>query len=154
MSEVFLMSSKFPLRILNDLKHQLMEQGWTCEVLHTPQKALIKVKQCFGLKYKRLPQFRKTRKGPFKINPEAHSITFNNKRIKLGNKEFELLVFLIANNGKIINRTNILENVWGPQSNPFSNTVDVHIAKLRKKLNTTKKIFLKTIHGAGYLFEY
>ncbi len=154
MSEVFLMSSKFPLKFLNDIKQQLMEQGLTCEVLHTPQRALMKVKHCFGLKYKRLPQFRKTRKGPFKINPESHSITFNNQRMKLGNKEFELLLFLIANKGKIINRNSILENVWGPNSNPFSNTVDVHIAKIRKKINTNKKTYLKTIHGAGYLFEY
>ena len=81
MAKVILMSSKFPLKMLNNLKQQLMDQGLTCEVLNTPQKALIKVKQCFGIKYKRLPQFRKTNKGPFKINPESHSITLNNSLI-------------------------------------------------------------------------
>jgi len=44
--------------------------------------------------------------------------------------------------------------VWGPFANPFSNTVDVHIAKIRKKINTPQKTYLKTIHGAGYIFEY
>lgn len=154
MSEVILMSSKFPLKILNDFKQQLMEQGFTCEILNSPHKALMKVKQCFGLTYKRIPQFRRTRKGPFRINPESQTITLNNKNIKLGNKEFELLLFFIANNKKLINRNTILENVWGPSSNPFSNTVDVHIAKIRKKINTPEKAYLKTVHGAGYIFEY
>ena len=153
MSEVFLMSSKYPIKILNVIKEQLMEQGWHCEVLNTPQKALVKVKQCFGVTYKRLPKFRKINKGPFKINPESHTVILNNRRIKFGNKEFDLLCFLVANHGKLINRNTILENVWGPTSNPFSNTVDVHISNLRKKLNTSKKTYLKTVHGAGFLFE-
>lgn len=154
MAEVFLISSKSPLKILNIVKEQLMEQGLTCEVLRTPQQALVKIKQCFGMKYKRIPKLRKTYKGPFKINPESHAVKLDGRRIKLGNKEFKLLVFFIANNKKLVNRNTILENVWGPSANPFSNTVDVHISNLRRKINTPEKSYLKTVHGAGFIFEY
>lgn len=154
MTEIFLMSPKSPLKILNMIKEQLMEQGINCEVLNSPQKAFIKVKQCFGLNFQRVPQLRRTKKGPFKINPEAHTVRLNGRRIKLGNKEFELLMFFIENKNKIINRNIILENVWGPSANPFSNTVDVHISNLRKKINISNKTYLKTVHGAGFIFEY
>ncbi|MFC1810760.1 winged helix-turn-helix domain-containing protein [Patescibacteria group bacterium] len=47
----------------------------------------------------------------------------------------------------------MLDNVWGPNANPFSNTVDVHIARLRKIINIEQKEYLKTIHCVGYILE-
>ena len=153
MTSVFLLSPHQPQKFLKFIKKQLSQYGLDCEVLTTPLDALLKVKECFGIKYKRLPKLRTQNAGPFKLNPSDFSFIQNHKFRKLRKKEFELLQFFITNRNQIVNRNTILENVWGPNVNPFSNTVDVHIARLRKIINTKQKEYLKTIHCVGYILE-
>jgi two-component system alkaline phosphatase synthesis response regulator PhoP len=88
-----------------------------------------------------------------KIDPNSYTVKQQKKLIYLRKKEFELLYFFARNKNKVINRTTLLEKVWGTTCNPFTNTVDVHIAALRKKINTKNKNHLRTIHGVGYKFE-
>jgi len=153
MAELFLISPHHPFKILKSLKKQIAKQGLDCEVLSSPIEALIKVKECFGIKQKRLPNLKLIDCGPFKLKQSNYTIIQNGQTKKLRKKHFELLQFFIANKNQILSRFTILENVWGPKANPFSNTVDVHIAGLRKIINTKENTYLKTVHTAGYILE-
>lgn len=74
--------------------------------------------------------------------------------IKLRKKELLLLEFLLLNKGRILTRNEILENVWDSNINPFTNTVDVHIKRLRDKIEKPyNENFIETVHGIGYLVE-
>lgn len=74
--------------------------------------------------------------------------------IPLRNKEFALLEFFIINRGKVLTRNSILEHVWDRNANFASNTVDVHINRLRKKIDDPfKNKLIHTIHCIGYFFD-
>lgn len=73
---------------------------------------------------------------------------------QLRNKEFALLEFFLANRGKIITRNDILEHVWDRNSRFSSNTVDVHINRLRRKIDDPfREKLIHTVHCLGYVFE-
>lgn len=78
----------------------------------------------------------------------------NGQELELLPKEFKLLEFLIKNKNNTVTRTMILENVWNYSFDPSTNIVDVHISKMRKKIETfsTEK-FIKTVKGVGYTVE-
>ncbi len=86
------------------------------------------------------------------LNRETHEINFQGQSIYLRNKEFALLELLMLNEGRVLSRETILENVWDYNANIFTNTVDVHINKLRKKINAQEK-FIRTIPCSGYLIS-
>ena len=85
-----------------------------------------------------------------KINTKIRMVMLNEQEVKLTPKEYDLLVYLVENGGQILYRDKILENVWGIEASD-TRTVDLHIARLRKKLNLEESI--KTISKTGYLFE-
>lgn len=153
MAELFLISPHYPLKFLQFIKKQITAQGLNCEVLSSPIEALTKVKECFGIKTKRLPNLKVIDCGPFKLRQANYTLILKGKTKRLRKKQFDLLRFFIANKNQVLSRYTILENVWGPKTNPFSNTVDVHIAGLRKILNTKEKTYLKTVYTAGYILE-
>lgn len=85
------------------------------------------------------------------LNTMARKVYCDGKEIKLTLKEFGLLEYLIRNSGQVVNREQILNNLWDFSFDSFSNIVDVHIKNLRKKLNDNKKgNLLETIRGVGY----
>lgn len=72
--------------------------------------------------------------------------------IELAPKEFALLEYMALNACKTLNRSDVLEHVWGDQVDPFSNTVDVHIRYLRLKIDDGhKKKLIKTVKNKGYM---
>lgn len=81
-------------------------------------------------------------------------VTRKKQIFHLRNKEFALLEFFMINKGKILTRNSILEYVWDRNANFSSNTVDVHISRLRRKLdNPFKNKLIHTIHCIGYVFD-
>jgi DNA-binding response OmpR family regulator len=78
----------------------------------------------------------------------------NGRSITLTCKEFKTLVYLIKNPRRVISRDELLNEVWGYENYPCTRTVDNHILKLRKKLETdpAQPKHLHTVHGAGYKF--
>ena len=153
MSEVFLLSHQTQNKILKFIQQKISQEGLSCKILKSPKDAISTLEECFSLKYKSIPRLKPLQIADFKLDPETYSLSQGKYNIRLRKKEFELLQFLFANKNKIINRNTILENVWGLNCNSFTNTVDVHIASLRKKINTSKGLKLKTIHGVGYKLE-
>ena len=84
------------------------------------------------------------------INREEYMVYNDGKPISLPKKEFELLVFLAAQPGKVFSRAVLLENVWGSNVHVVDRTIDVHIRKLREKIG---KKWIKTVQGVGYKFD-
>src|ERR1700760_3968667 len=68
--------------------------------------------------------------------------------------EFRLLEFLMRNSGQVLTRTMIFENVWGYHFDPGTNVIDVHIARLRRKVDTIEGApLIRTVRGCGYVFD-
>lgn len=88
--------------------------------------------------------------GELYINREEYKIVNNGKTIILPRKEFELLYLLASKPGKVFTRTEILDKVWGNEVVVGGRTIDVHIRKLREKIDDD---LFKTIKGVGYKME-
>ncbi len=89
-----------------------------------------------------------------KYNVDKRLVTYKGKRLKLRRKELQLLEFLLINKGIVVTRSEILENVWDMNINPFTNTVEVHIKRLRDKIEKPfNEKYIETIHGIGYIID-
>ncbi|MGP8216033.1 MAG: response regulator transcription factor [Bacteroidia bacterium] len=88
--------------------------------------------------------------GRLKIDQENYTVTLGKEIFELPKKEFELLLFLYNNQGKVLSRENILYKVWGVDTETKDRSVDVLILKLREKLGEAS---IRTVKGVGYLFE-
>ncbi len=90
----------------------------------------------------------------FAVHADERKILINGKCIDLPNKELNLLVYFLDNIGKVLSRTQILEDVWDRNICCSTNTVDVHVSKLRQKIRPyIEKEVIRTIYCAGYVFE-
>jgi two-component system copper resistance phosphate regulon response regulator CusR len=90
--------------------------------------------------------------GKLSVNINICQVTKAGKVISLSPKEYALLEYLAMNKCKAIDRLTILEHVWGETANEFSNTVDVHIRYLRRKIDLqTGRKLIRTIPGRGYM---
>lgn len=85
------------------------------------------------------------------IHLNKRSITKDGEEIKLTPKEFDLFIYLYENQGKVLKREKILERVWEEEMEFETRTLDLHIQRIRKKLNLKNEI--KTIYKVGYVFE-
>ncbi len=86
------------------------------------------------------------------IDKKAHVVKIDDEEVHLTNKEFDLLVFLIENEGIAITREKLLENIWGYDYYSMDRTVDTHIKMLRKNLGKYGSKIV-TVRGVGYKFE-
>jgi two-component system, OmpR family, response regulator ResD len=90
--------------------------------------------------------------GGIEIDKEAHKVFIDNEEIELTPKEYELLVYLVQNQGKALTRDSMLNEVWGYDYFGDARTVDTHIKRLRIKL-LDKNDLIQTVRGIGYRFE-
>ncbi len=102
-------------------------------------------------------------KRPAQIEPESYRVANLNlssrtkivrrggREIYLTRREFALLEFLMRSRGQIVSRSEILENVWSYDSDPFSNSIETHMASLRRKINANRQSnLIHTFTGRGY----
>ena len=76
------------------------------------------------------------------------------KEIDLQTREFSLLEYMLRNKGQVVTRTMLLENVWDYHFDPQTNVIDVHISRLRSKIDKDfDKPIIRTVRGAGYIIE-
>jgi two-component system OmpR family response regulator len=73
--------------------------------------------------------------------------------VRLSTTEFELLVYLMRNRGRVVSREQILRAVWGYGYDPGTNVVDVYIGYLRRKLGDGGKTPIVTVRSVGYIFD-
>jgi len=92
--------------------------------------------------------------GDLRLNPATREVTRGERRLQLTNREFELLEHLMRNERLVISRQALLEDVWGYDPFDETNTVDVFISNLRRKLEEGgEPRVLHTIRGAGYVLR-
>lgn len=93
--------------------------------------------------------------GELVIHSDQYEASHRGRKLELTPKEFELLLYLATNEGKVLNRTQLLDAVWNYDFVGDSRIVDVHISNLREKIedDTRKPLYIKTIRGFGYKLE-
>lgn len=89
--------------------------------------------------------------GDFAIDPASYLVSIGDREISLAKKEFELLYLLASRPGRVMLRNEILSQVWGSDVIVGDRTIDVHIRKIRQKLNSD---CITTVKGVGYKFEW
>ncbi|WP_028113466.1 response regulator transcription factor [Ferrimonas kyonanensis] len=100
------------------------------------------------------PQATTIELGNLKMDLLAHRVLVGEHPIELQAKEFRLLRFFMEHSGQMVTRTLLFESVWDQHFDPGTNVIDVHIARLRKKLDAAKATLqITTVRGAGYRLE-
>jgi len=89
-----------------------------------------------------------------KISLSDYSVVYHGESLAFPPKELELLYFLAENKNQVFTREQLLDKIWGYEYVGDSRTVDVHIKRIREKLNRDDESWsIKTVHGVGYKFE-
>jgi two-component system, OmpR family, response regulator len=94
------------------------------------------------------------RVGDLELDRLKHEVRRGGKEIIVQPREFRLLEYLMKNAGQVVTRTMLLEHVWDYHFDPQTNVIDVHVSRLRAKIEKDhEKPLLKTVRGAGYIIK-
>lgn len=96
---------------------------------------------------RRLPSKRRYRLGKLLVDVDAGLVRRESEEVELTRREFELLAFLAANQGRVFTRSELLDRVWGAEFVGSERTVDQHVAQLRSRLGDS---LIETVRGRGY----
>lgn len=90
-----------------------------------------------------------------RIDIASHIVWVDGEVVPMPRKEFDLLEYLVSNSGQVLTRGQLLDRVWGPDFEGETKTLDVHIKRLRNKIeqNPSQPVHLVTVRGVGYRFE-
>lgn len=93
--------------------------------------------------------------GPVRMDLDRHVVSVNGENVPLPLKEFELLELLLRNSGRVLTRGQLIERVWGADYVGDTKTLDVHVKRLRGKIEPDPSLprHLVTVRGLGYKFE-
>jgi two-component system response regulator RegX3 len=93
--------------------------------------------------------------GEVRLDPGRHEVTVRSSDVTLPLKEFELLELLLGNAGRVLTRDTLIDRIWGPHYVGDTKTLDVHIKRLRAKIeeDPSNPTLITTIRGLGYRFE-
>ena len=93
--------------------------------------------------------------GDVRLDPERHEVTIRGEEVSLPLKEFELLTLLLANAGRVLTRDTLIDRVWGTDYVGDTKTLDVHVKRLRAKVESdpSSPTRIVTIRGLGYKYE-
>lgn len=96
----------------------------------------------------------KLKVGDLEMDLLSRKVTRGGKKIDLQSREFKLLEYLVRHQGQVVTRTMLLENVWNYHFDPQTNVIDVHISRLRSKIDKEFDTpLIHTVRGAGYIVE-
>jgi len=93
--------------------------------------------------------------GPVRLDVDRHVVTVRGEPVSLPLKEFELLEILLRNSGRVLTRWQLIDRIWGADYVGDSKTLDVHVKRLRAKVEShpSEPRHLLTVRGLGYKFE-
>jgi DNA-binding response OmpR family regulator len=92
--------------------------------------------------------------GDLKLNPDTHEVSRGDRAVDLTQREFELLEYLMRNERIVVSRQRLLDEVWGYDPFSMTNTIEVFVSNLRRKLEADgEPRLLHTIRGAGYVLR-
>ncbi len=90
--------------------------------------------------------------GELEIRMKARTVHVKRAHVSVSPKEFELISYFAQNAGQVVTRMQLLENVWNLHFDPGTNVVDVHVGRLRRKLEEAGSVAIQTARGEGYVF--
>lgn len=93
--------------------------------------------------------------GPVRMDVERHTVSVQGRSVSLPLKEFELLEILLRNSGRVLTRMQLIDRVWGSDYVGDTKTLDVHVKRLRAKIepDPANPVHIATVRGLGYKFE-
>ncbi|MEI6361569.1 MAG: response regulator transcription factor [Actinomycetes bacterium] len=93
--------------------------------------------------------------GPVRIDADRHLVTVRGEAVQMPLKEFDLLEFLVRNSGRVLTRSQLIDRVWGSDYVGDTKTLDVHVKRLRAKVEVdpANPVHLITVRGLGYKYE-
>ena len=93
--------------------------------------------------------------GPVRVDTERHTVSVEGIDQSLPLKEFDLLVYLMQNAGRVLTRTQLIDRIWGSDYFGDTKTLDVHVKRLRSRIekDAANPRYIQTIRGLGYKFE-
>lgn len=118
----------------------------------SPAVLVVRVKKLLGKQNVMEQEAHKITKEPLEIDIEALKVQVDGQFIELTHKEFQILTYLVKNEGKALSREMILIEVWGYDYVGDDRVVDNHIKKIRKALGECAYM-IRTVFGVGYIFE-
>ena len=104
-----------------------------------------------GISYKEVDKNR-LKFGGLEINLSNYSVSYNGKSLEFPPKEFELLSFLAQHPNRVFTREQLLDRIWGYEYVGDTRTVDVHVKRIREKLNSEDEWGIRTVWSVGYKF--
>lgn len=113
-----------------------------------PGALISRLKSVFS--YKNSPVQKLVETKNLRIDKDSYELTYEGKKIQLARKEFELLFLLASAPGQVFSRDKIMEEIWGNDAYVGDRTIDVHVRRIREKLNSD---IIKTFKGVGYKYE-
>ncbi|GAC1406918.1 MAG: response regulator transcription factor [Chloroflexota bacterium] len=93
--------------------------------------------------------------GALRITPGSRGVTRDGRALHLLPREFDLLLYFMQNQGQVLSRDQLLQKVWGANYLGDARTVDVHVRRLRIKIevNASDPLYIRTVYGVGYVFD-
>jgi two-component system response regulator CpxR len=90
--------------------------------------------------------------GDLRVNSQTREVSLAGEAIELTSIEFDILDFLVRSAGRVVSRNELAAVLYQRESTPYERTLDVHISHLRKKLEPSERVQIRTVRGVGYLF--
>lgn len=118
----------------------------------SPAVLLVRVNRLLNMQGEVVPTKEVIMKDVLEIDKEAMKVKLEGKEVFLTTKEFQILLYLVEHEGRVLSRENILSEIWGYDFVREVRVVDNHIKKIRKALNEHAYL-IRTVFGAGYIFE-
>src|SRR5256886_5686068 len=120
-----------------------------------PQELVARAKALLRRARTEPDQPKLVRAGKLEIDIERHEVRFENERLQFRPKEFDLIALLARHPGRVFQRSELLDLVWGYDFPGYTRTVDVHVQQVREKLTSAKVTdpSIQTVWGVGYRLE-
>jgi two-component system response regulator CpxR len=90
--------------------------------------------------------------GDLRVNSQTREVSLAGEAIELTSIEFDILDFLVRSAGRVVSRNELAAVLYQRESTPYERTLDVHISHLRKKLEPSERVQIRTVRSVGYLF--
>ncbi len=90
--------------------------------------------------------------GGVRVNPQTREVWVDGEPIELTAIEYDILDFLVRSSGRVVSRNELAAVLYQRESTPYERSLDVHISHLRKKLECSERVQIRTVRGVGYLF--
>jgi two-component system response regulator CpxR len=94
-----------------------------------------------------------TEAGDLRVNSHTREVWLDDAAVELTSIEFDILDFLVRSAGRVVSRNELAAVLYQRESTPYERTLDVHISHLRKKLEPSRRVQIRTVRGVGYLFS-